>query len=284
MTMTDEATRAGTVVEAPINYLAEMTERAKFHAQDHRRDNLIFDTHVMPIIDARQMPAPPSLEREGIQLVHSPTKVRDYRDPEELRSVYLAEVEQMVQRVTGASKVFMLPGGGMVRYAERSKYFGTGMNTQPARFPHIDFTGNTAPGLADNVFGSRAVELKPGQRLIGYNIWRVFSDPPQDVPLAVCDARSVSREDLFEADGVYDEGEDRSKWWELEAYVVRHNPGHRWMYFRDMTPDEALMFRAYDNSPVWRSGAPHTAFDDPSCPPGGPARVSVEARAYAVFD
>jgi hypothetical protein len=210
--------------------------------------------------------------------------VRTYRDPEELKGVYLAEVEDLVRRVTGASRVFMLPGGGMVRYADRSPYFRSGMNTQPARFPHVDFTPNTAPGLADNVFGSRALELKTGQRLIGYNIWRVFSDPPQDVPLAVCDARTVSHDDLMPADGVYDEGEDRSRWWELEAYLLRHNPRHRWIYFRDMRPDEALMFRAYDNAPGHPPGVPHTAFDDPSCPPGGPARVSVEARAYVVFD
>ena len=55
-------------------------------------------------------------------------------------------------------------------------------------------------------------------------------------------------------------------------------------WFRDMRPDEALMFRAYDNLPDWRAGVPHSAFDDPSCPPGGPPRVSVEARAFAIYD
>jgi hypothetical protein len=56
------------------------------------------------------------------------------------------------------------------------------------------------------------------------------------------------------------------------------------MYFRDMLPDEALIFRAYDNNPEWRSGVPHSAFDDSSCPPDGPPRTSIEARAFAVFD
>ena len=284
MTLADQTVLADATVEAPVNYLGPMQARPKFHAQDHKRDNLNFDTHVMPIADARTWATPPSLDREGIQLIHAPTRVTDHRDPEQLRAVYLKEVEAMVARVTGASRVYMLPGGGMVRYAERSPYFGTGMNTQPARFPHVDFTADTAPGLADNIFGSRAVALKPGQRLVGYNIWRVFSDPPQNVPLAVCDARSIAREDLVPGDGVYDEGEDRSKWWELEAYLLRHNPRHRWLYFSGMTRDEALMFRSYDNEPVWRSGVPHTAFDDPTCPDDAPGRVSVEARAYAVFD
>jgi hypothetical protein len=270
-------------VQATINYVGPMSERPKFHAQDHRRDILSFDPHLMTIADARGWAEAPSLDQEGIALVDSPTAVKDFRDPDEVRRVYLPEVEQLVLKVTGASRVVVLGGGGLVRYSERSQHFGTGMNTQPARFPHVDFTTATSPGLAQNVFGTPAAELKPGQRLIGYNIWRAISGAPQDVPLAVCDARSVAREDLMEADGVYDEG-DPSTWWELEAYVVHHNPRHRWLWFRNMRPDEALIFRAYDNAPGWRAGVPHVAFDDPSCPPGGPARVSVEARAYAVFD
>ena len=281
--MTHAVLEQETTVEAPINYLGAMTERPKFHAQDHGRDNLRFDTHVMPITDARQFREPPSLQRQGVDLVASPTAVRDFRDPDEVRWVYLAEVEQLVLRVTGASRVEVLAGGGLVRFTERSPHFGAGMNTQPARFPHVDFTPATSPGLAENVFGTLRTELKPGQRLEGYNIWRAISGAPQDVPLAVCDARSIAREDLVEGDGVYDEG-DPSAWWELEAYLLRYSPRHRWLYFRDMRKDEALMFRSYDNAPGWRAGVPHTAFDDPSCPPGAPARVSVEARAYAMFD
>ena len=276
--------RPDTVVEAPINYLGPMSERPKFHAQDHGRDNLTFDPHVMPIADARAFAEPPSLDREGIALVHSPTAVTDFRDPEQLQRIYLKEVELLVRKVTGAPQGFVLPGGGMVRYAERSPFYGTGMNTKPARFPHVDFTADTAPGLVDNIFGTRAVPLRPGQRLEGYNVWRVFSAPPQDVPLAVCDSRSVAKDDLVRGDGVYDEGDDPATWWELEAYLLRHNPAHRWLYFRDMSRSDALMFRSYDNAPGWRAGVPHTAFNDPTCPEGGPARVSVEARAFAVFD
>jgi hypothetical protein len=272
------------IVQAPINYLAPMDERPKFHAQDHRRDNLRYDPQVMAIEDARGWREQPSLEREGIALVSSPTSVKDFRDPDEVRRVYLPEVEATVQRATGAARVVVLGGGGLVRYTDRSPHFRTGMNTQPARFPHVDFTPKTSPGLADNVFGTLKAELRPGQRLVGFNIWRAISGPPQDIPLAVCDARTVAREDLVPGDGVYDEGEDRSKWWELEAYLLRHNPRHRWIWFRDMRPDEALMFRAYDNLPDWRAGVPHSAFDDPSCPPGGPPRVSVEARAFAIYD
>jgi hypothetical protein len=94
--------------------------------------------------------------------------------------------------------------------------------------------------------------------------------------------RTVERGDLIEADGVYDYGEE--PWMRAEAYLVRHNPAHRWIYFSDMRPDEALIFRAYGNEPSWIAGAPHSAFADPTCPAEAGARISVEARAYAVFD
>jgi len=283
---TAESTRGSLqadTVEATINYVGPMTARPKFHAQDHRRDNLTYDPQRVTIENARSLRSPPTLEREGLTLARHASAIRDFRDADEVRRLYPRELEKLIVELTGAVRASMLGGGGLVRYTERSPLYKTGVNTQPARFPHVDFTPNTAPGLVNNVFGSTAEKLKPGQRLIGYNVWRVLSPPPQDVPLAVCDARTVEREDLLPADGVYDDG-DPSKWWELEAYLVRHNPAHRWIFYRDMQPDEALVFRAYDNDPAWRAGVPHSAFDDPSCPPGGAPRISIEARIFAVYD
>ena len=276
--------QTGDTVEATINYVASMTERAKFHAQDHGRDNLRFNPQRVRITNARSLRDKPKLEREGLTIAPHRSAIRDFRDAAEVRDKYPRELEQLIVELTGAVRAKMLGGGGVVRYTERSPYYKTGMNTQPARFPHVDFTPNTSPGLSENVFGSKREKLEPGQRLVGYNVWRVVSQPPQDVPLAVVDARTVARADLLPADGVYDQGDDPSKWMELEAYVVHHNPAHRWIYYRDMRPDEVLIFRGYDNGATWRAGVPHSAFDDPSCPPGAPPRVSIEARVYAIYD
>ena len=272
------------VIEATINYVAAMTERPKFHAQDHARDNLRFDPQRVSITNARALLEAPTLEQEGLTIASHRSDIKDFRDAAEVRAKYPRELERLIVELTGAVRAKMLGGGGLVRYTERSPYYKTGMNTQPARFPHVDFTPNTSPGLSANVFGSTPEPLKPGQRLVGYNIWRVVSEPPQDVPLAVVDSRTIAREDLLPADGVYDQGDDASKWLELEAYVLRHNPVHRWLYYRDMRPDEVLIFRGYGNEPIWRAGVPHSAFDDPTCPLGAPPRVSIEARVYAVYD
>jgi hypothetical protein len=136
--------------------------------------------------------------------------------------------------------------------------------------------------LVEGPFGVDVVKLRSGQRLVGYNVWRVLSPPPQDVPLAVCDARTLARKDLVPAEGSYEECDP--PWWNMECYLARYNPEHRWIYFRDMRPEEVLVFRTFDFGPGWRAGVAHSAFDDPTCPPGVPARTSIEARAIALFD
>ena len=269
-------------VEGQIGYFGDAPAKPTFHAQDHGRDNWRPDPHPVVFHDARSWATAPSLEREGFALVPHRTAIKDFADREAVRANYGQELADLIREVTGARKVVGFPFGHM-RFSRRSARYKTGSNSQPAHFPHVDCTPRTAHGLVESrVFGIAKETLKPGERLVGYNVWRVISEPPQDTPLAVCDVRTVARDDLIEADGVYDMGE--RPWMTSEAYLVRHNPAHRWAFFRDMRPDEALVFRAYGNEPEWIAGAPHCAFDDPTCPADAGARVSVEARAYAIFD
>ena len=283
MSLAEPDIRPG-LVPATLNYCVRTPDKPQFHAQDHRRDNIVYEPRPVLVQDGRALAEQPSLMKDGFALVHHKTAVTSFHDREQVAGVYLEEIRRLILELTGAKRVEVMPGGGMVRYSERSPLYGTGMNTGPARFPHVDWTPRSAPGLvANDGFGLPKTELQPSERLIGYNIWRPITPPPQDVPLALCDPASVDPEDLIEADGVYDAG-DPSTWWRSEAYVLGHNPRHRWIYWSQMGPQDALVFRAYDNLPGWRAHVPHYAFDDPTCPPGVPGRESVEARAYAVFD
>lgn len=269
-------------VQASVTYYGGAPVKPRFHAQDHRRDNWAPDVRTVTFHDARSWETPPSLEREGVTLVSHRTGIKDFRDQAEVRRSYGHELAELIKQVTGAKRAVGFPFGHM-RFSPRSNRYMTGHNTQPAYFPHVDCTPKTSHGLVESAFfGMSKEDLKPGEVLVGFNIWRVVSQPPQDMPLAVCDVRTVAREDLVEADGVYDEGPE--PWPTAEAYLVKHNPAHRWIYFSDMRPDEALIFRAYGNEPVWIAGAPHSAFTDPTCPDEAGPRISVEARAYAVFD
>jgi hypothetical protein len=119
------------------------------------------------------------------------------------------------------------------------------------------------------------------RRFAHYNVWRALSPPPQDIPLAVCDARSVALADLICADAVFDV-EDKPEW-SFEGWVVRHNSEHRWSYFSGMTRDEAIIFKTNDSDPTQPHCVPHSAFDDPSCPKGVPTRASIEMRGIAYW-
>ena len=118
------------------------------------------------------------------------------------------------------------------------------------------------------------------RRFAHYNVWRVISEPPQDVPLTLCDARSLAPSDLSFADAVFDmPGAE----WSFEGLLVRHNPAHRWNYYSGMTRDEALVFKTNDSDPTAPHHIPHSAFDDPTCPPGTAPRASIEMRAVAYW-
>ena len=82
-------------------------------------------------------------------------------------------------------------------------------------------------------------------RFVHFNIWRAISKPPQDVPLAVCDARSVHG-------GRSDCRRCRIRHAGQAGMVLRRHrcgasPAHRWHWFPDMTRDEALVFKTNDS-------------------------------------
>jgi hypothetical protein len=96
----------------------------------------------------------------------------------------------------------------------------------------------------------------------------------------VCDARTVAPHDLVAADAVFDQRDAPE--WSFEALVVRHNAAHRWLYFSNMTRDEAIVFKTHDSDTSQPRQVPHSAFDE-ACPAGVAPRASIEMRAIAYW-
>jgi len=267
-----------TRVAGQVNYIGEMTERPRFYANDHSRDVLNLDARTIQIEDVRGDSQGPSLEREGFCLAGHRSAVKDFRDPGEVMRTHYPEIQELLLQQTGADRV-VVTAPGVVRVSESSPDSGRFNNSRPARFIHIDVSDPTAKAFADR---SRPdVAGKSVRRTVKFNVWRVLSEPPQDVPLAVCDARTLSPQDLVEADAVFDVP-DRPEW-SFEALLVRHNAAHRWCYFSNMTRDEAIIFTTNDSEPGKPHHVPHTAFNDPTCPAGVQPRASIEMRAIAYW-
>jgi hypothetical protein len=266
------------IVEGAINYIAPMRVRPRFYANDHSRDVLELDPRTVPIEDARARTRAPSLECEGILLVRHRSAVADFRNSNEVSALHPPEIEQLLLGLSGADAV-VVNGTGVLRFGERSPDSGRLNNSRPARFIHIDCSDATAAQFAER--SRPKSDPRRIRRFAHYNIWRTFSGPPQDVPLAVCDARTVETPDLVPADAVFDVvGQPE---WSFEGLLVRFNAGHRWLYFSNMTRDEALVFKTHDSSPDAPSQVPHSAFDDHNCPQGVPPRASIEMRATAYW-
>jgi hypothetical protein len=272
MTATLESTVR--TVTGTIVYLGAMTERPRFHANDHARDNLVLENRRVPIEDGRGLASPPSLDREGFALVPHQSAIADFRDPDQVARHAPGEIDALIKRLSGAETVVML-GPPILRFGERSPEAGKLNNSQPARFSHIDASDARARLTAEQL-GPKG---RPIRRFTQFNIWRAISPPPQDIPLAVCDARSVAPADLVIGDAVFDHVGVPE--WSSESTLVRVNPAHRWTYFSGMNRDEALVFVCKDSDPRRAQNVPHCAFDDPSCPPGLPTRASIEMRAMA---
>jgi len=145
----------------------------------------------------------------------------------------------------------------------------------PARFAHVDISDATALAFAQ----ASLPAARNMRRYAHYNVWRAISGAPQDVPLAVADARSFAAGSLLCADAIFDEPGKPE--WSFEGYLAAHDPAHRWYWFPDMTRDEALVFRTSDS--LIGGAVPHVAFDNPLAPKDCPPRVSIEMRAVAYW-
>ena len=265
-------------VEASVNYIGEMAQRPRYYANDHSRDVLHLDPRKIVIEDARKRLEAPSLACEGFELVAHSSEIRNFRDSQEVAQIHPREIERLLLEVSGADQV-VVSSPGVLRFGEGSKEAGRYSNSMPARFVHVDISDATA-----EQFAHRSMPAKPGRelrRFAHYNVWRAFSAPPQDIPLTVCDARSVAPADLIFADAIFDE-KDKPEW-SFEGWVVRHNPQHRWCYFSDMNRDEVIIFKTNDSDPAQPHCVPHSAFDDPSCPKGVLTRASIEMRGIAYW-
>jgi len=259
---------------APIAYAGRSIARPRYHANDASRDVLEIAPVGMDITDARGCGM--LLDEAGFTLVAHRSAVGDFTDRAAVEAIHRREIIDLVGNLSGAELV-LVNSPGLLRFSEKSPRSGALDNSRPARFAHVDISDATAAAFAQRAAPAGSTLT----RFVHFNIWRAISAPPQDVPLTVCDARTVSARDLILADAVFD-SPDRPEW-SFEGVVVAHHPNHRWYWFPDMTRDEAIVFKTHDSDAARAHCVPHVAFDNPHAGPAAPPRVSLEMRAIALW-
>jgi hypothetical protein len=260
-------------VEAEMNYLTPMPERPRNYTYDPPagvpRSNIVQEPHRVAIHDARPVADAVSLDANGFALVKHRSAVRDFFDDEEVRRVYYPEVEQLLKQATGADRVHIFDH--TVRRRAPDTEAQPDALRQPVHRVHIDHTARSSPQRVRDLLPDEAEELLRGRVQI-INVWRPIRGPLQDAPLAVCDATSISADDLVPSDLVYRHRVG-------ETYSVTYNPSHRWYYVPRMQPDEALLLKCSDTATdVPARFTPHSAFIDPTASADAPPRESIEVR------
>jgi hypothetical protein len=263
-------------VIAPLNFTAPMAEKPYSYNYEPPPGvparNTREETHTVTIYDARAVGGRLSLEREGFVLLNRPTAAKDLYDEAEIANVYYPECERLIKEYTGATRALVFDH--IVRNAARMAK-GSQIKGYAGRV-HNDYTAWSAPQRVRQLMGDEAEELLK-HRYSEINLWRPIRGPLMRSPLALCDAQTLSEENLVGSELRYP---DRTG----ETYAITFNPNQRWFYFPKMTADECILIRCFDSA---RSGAArfsaHGAFDDPQTPDNAPPRESIEARALVFF-
>jgi hypothetical protein len=272
-------------LQATIDYLIPSSRiNRRFWAPGREFNTGIYSSYPVTIRNAR-LCGPFTLDEHGFCLGRHRTDVTDWAENYGPGSAYATEVCDVAKRLSGADVV--LPIGGMVRSSGQ-----TGATVQPpAAEAHVDFTQRYAERVAGNLYRRLRPEGPGYRRFIAFSLWRALSAPPQDMPLALCEGRSVrdnegthnTKVDVAEiptGDALFApiEGEENM----AAATIFHHSPEHRWWFFPDMQPDEVIFIKFYDSDrrTAWR--CPHTAFRD-ATRPDAHERRSMEFRAIAYF-
>lgn len=215
-----------------------------------------------------------SLDREGIAIGTHPTPFTAFYDADSVERDYYPEMERLVLEQTGGRRAIVFDKN--VRHAPSAATPTTFLG-KPARLVHNDYTAKSAPQRVRDLLGNAEAEAVLRRRYAFINLWRPIVGPLRDAPLALCDARSVAPETVVVSTLIYP---DRRG----EVYRLTYSPQHRWLYFPDMDPDEVIFIKCWDSLEDGRARfSAHTAFDDPSCPPGSPPRQSIEIRTLVMW-
>ncbi len=235
----------------------------------------LFETAPVEVTNGRWRQESFSLDREGFALTHHTTALDGFDDDEKIKDAYYAEMEALLKRETGATRVLVFDHN--IRKDDGGATNDPSVR-RPVRRIHNDYTAASGPKRLVELLGEEGSSLLTGTKFAVINVWRPIRGPVQTAPLALADAQSVAPQDFVAADLAY---ADRTG----EIYYANWNPLHRWVYFPDMEADEALLIKGYDSREDGRARFTfHTAFDDPTSPENPTPRESIEIRALVFFD
>ena len=277
MNQTAELDTAPEIIEASVNYMLRTAEQPFTYTggpgSTEVRSGGTLDPHRVEIRNGRLHADRFTLERDGFRFVPHPTKVASFFDEDELRRVYYPEMEALIKAESGAARVVVFDH--TLRTADEDDREARKIR-EPVRRAHNDYTEWSGPQRVRDLLPDEAEKLLQ-RRFAIIQVWRPIRNPVETFPLAICEAQSLSPDDLVVSERRYPNRVG-------QTYAITYNPRHRWYWFPRMRRDEAIVFKVYDSLKDGRARwTAHTAFDDPTSPPNARPRESIEIRTLAFF-
>ncbi len=258
-------------VNSALNFAADRRDGGIWSNTWRERITQELVTLPVELRDARQLERAPSLDAEGFEVHHMPLPGSDWDDDAWVKAEYLPRALELIRELSGAAHVAPFYGGGVL-----IRDTGNPQRAAAAEFVHLD---QTREAIAPFVAMAAAEDIQPPYpHYRVYNLWRVITPPPQDVPLALCDQRTVDERDWVVGRTVEPNFPDG-----VPYLSSVYNPAQRWHYFADVQLDEVIVFKGFDSDPAAPMGCLHGAFQMPSVIPGTVPRASVELRVFAFF-
>ncbi|WP_138759271.1 CmcJ/NvfI family oxidoreductase [Modestobacter altitudinis] len=280
--MTEDARPA---LRAELTYLDPRTTHGRqFIAPGARVATELTEKRPVDIRDGRPVRDSFALDVQGFALVDHRSAVPDFTDPVQLEQVYVAEVCRFVQEQLGADQV--LSRGWELRRSVAPAEHGA---QPPAAGVHVDYAPGHIPGMVARAHARHFPDGPDFRRAVVTSTWRVFSPPPQDWPLALCESRTIAPDDGAPITTYFVDELPADPFGPVDhlkpvgsSWKVRHDPAHEWWWFPAMTRDEVLLIKLGDTGRGGAWAAPHTAFPDPAAQ-GAVPRHSIELRTFAYF-
>ncbi len=241
----------------------------------------------LPILDGRKADLP-GWETCGFELLDHSSAVTDWNDDEEIARVHYPEIIALVKELTGCDHA--LVSNHIKRSPDEAKRHS---DFSPIPLVHSDFAdsyGDVVRQIYRDGGRTEAAEregvspdiVDSARRLMILQFWRNLGPAKMDLPLAFCDARTVSADELrpFPVSNYAGSGID------FDALAFAPSDEHQWYAFPEMTVDEVVAFRTFDSARIGTGEiycTPHSAFRDPEVELGKPSRSSIEIRPLCLW-
>ncbi|KAF1998236.1 methyltransferase [Amniculicola lignicola CBS 123094] len=243
-------------------------EDYKVHIHDARsmKDHFMLDTHGFAYYDDQISPELVGLLRQN--------------EKDTVRELYYPQVENLVKRATGATRVIIFDHTQRKRRLELDNQSNDDGKEQPATMVHCDQSVKGAiRRLRLNIGPREDIETVLKSRVQMINVWRPLTEPVQDWPLATMDYQTAKETDMHPCDLLKGVSEERG-----QTATFTQAEDQKWYYLSNQKSNEVTMIKIWDTLDGASKFCAHAAFNHPSAPVDATPRESVEVRCLVIHE